>query len=233
MPPCQEEFCQWTSTPFFQKPLFQHSNWGEAPKFNFIIDATAFIGFVFLATTGVLMRYVLPPGSGHYSTIWGFDRHQWGGIHFWISIIFFSLLAIHLVLHWRWIVSVVKGRPREGSGLRVSLGIVGLLALVSVCIFPLITPVERNDKSANGGSILSSHKYEDLRIRGSMTLLEVEKATGAPANHIIETLSLPGSVSRKERLGVLKRTYGFEINDVREAIREYKNRERFKRPIYS
>lgn len=113
---------------------------------NFIIDAIAFVGFVFLITTGVLMRYVLPPGSGHYSTIWGFDRHEWGGLHFWISVVFFSLLAVHLVLHWRWIVSVVMGRPREGSGLRVSLGIVGLLALVAFSISPLITPVEKMPK---------------------------------------------------------------------------------------
>ncbi|NVM25983.1 MAG: DUF4405 domain-containing protein [Desulfobacterales bacterium] len=192
---------------------------------NFIIDAIAFVGFVFLTTTGVLMRYVLPPGSGHYSTIWGFDRHEWGGLHFWISVVFFSLLAVHLVLHWRWIVSVVTGRPREGSGLRVSLGIVGLLALVAFSISPLITPVEKNTKKASGSSTLSRHKYEDVQIRGSMTLLEVEKTTGVPINHIIETLKLPRFVSGEERLGVLKRTYGFEINDVREVIHEYKNKE--------
>jgi len=192
---------------------------------NFIIDAIAFVGFVVLITTGVLMRYVLPPGSGHYSTIWGFDRHEWGGLHFWISVVFFSLLAVHLVLHWRWIVSVVMGRPREGSGLRVSLGIVGLLALVAFSISPLITPVEKTAKKASGSSTLSRHKYEDVQIRGSMTLLEVEKTTGVPINHIIETLKLPRSVSGEERLGVLKRTYGFEINDVREVIHEYKNKE--------
>jgi hypothetical protein len=40
---------------------------------NFIVDVVAFAGFVLLTTTGVLMRYILPPGSGHYSTIWGMD----------------------------------------------------------------------------------------------------------------------------------------------------------------
>jgi hypothetical protein len=102
------------------------------------------------------MRYVLPPGSGHYSTIWGFDRHEWGGLHFWISVVFFSLLAVHLVLHWRWIASVVAGRPREGSGLRVGLGIIGLLALVAFSISPLITPMKKNAQKANGSGILSS-----------------------------------------------------------------------------
>ena len=35
-------------------------------KLNFIVDFVAFAGFVVLTTTGVLMRYTLPPGSGHY-----------------------------------------------------------------------------------------------------------------------------------------------------------------------
>lgn len=48
---------------------------------NFIVDVVAFVGFVVLRTTGVLMRYILPPGSGRYSTIWGLDRHEWGGIN--------------------------------------------------------------------------------------------------------------------------------------------------------
>jgi len=192
---------------------------------NFIIDATAFVGFVFLTITGVLMRYVLPPGSGHYSKIWGLDRHEWGGLHFWISVVFFSLLVAHLLLHWRWIVCIVAGQSREGSGVRVGLGIVGLFALGALSISLFITPVEKNTKIANSNSILSKHKYEDIQIRGSMTLLEVEKATGVPVNHIIETMKLPTSISGEERLGILKRTYEFEINDVREVIRKYKNKE--------
>ena len=30
-------------------------------KLNFVIDVVAFVGFVGLTTTGVLMRYILPP----------------------------------------------------------------------------------------------------------------------------------------------------------------------------
>jgi len=190
----------------------------------FIIDAIAFVGFVFLITTGILMRYVLQPGSGHYSTIWGLDRHEWGGVHFWISIIFFSLLAVHLLMHWRWIAGFVTGRPREGSGLRVGLGIVGLLTLVAFSIAPLVSPVEKNAKKAGGSAILSNHKYADVEIRGSMTLREVEKATGVPVNHIVASLRLPGSISEGERLGRLRRTYGFEINDVRKIVQDYKNK---------
>jgi hypothetical protein len=51
---------------------------------NFIIDAVGFVGFVFLTTTGVLVRYVLPPGSGRRAVLWGMNRHEWGDLHFWI-----------------------------------------------------------------------------------------------------------------------------------------------------
>lgn len=50
--------------------------------FDFFIDVVAFIGFIVLTITGVLMRYVLPPESGKFSTIWQLDKHEWGDIHF-------------------------------------------------------------------------------------------------------------------------------------------------------
>ena len=190
---------------------------------NLTFDIVAFVGFVMLTTTGVLMRYVLPPGSGHYSTIWGLDRHEWGGIHFWISVVFFSILALHLILHWSWIVSVVTGRPHEGSGFRAGLGIVGLITVVAFAVSPLLTSVE-TDAGSKGDSSLSSHKYEDVSILGSMTLKEVENATGVPAGYIIESLNLPETISDEERLGSLKRRYGFEMNEVREIVKRYKER---------
>ena len=192
-------------------------------KLNLFIDIVAFVGFIVLTTTGVLMRYILPPGSGHHSTIWSLDRHEWGGIHFWISLIFFLILALHLVLHWRWIVSAVTGRPHEGSGLRAGLGIVGLTAVVALAISPLVSPVEK-DTSHKEESLFSSHKYDGISVRGSMTFKEVEEATGVPSNHIIKSLNLPETTSVDDRLGPLKREYGFEINDVREIVKEYKSK---------
>lgn len=189
-------------------------------KLNLIIDIVAFTGFAVLTTTGVLMRYILPPGSGHYSTIWGLDRHEWGGIHFWIAAIFFLILALHLILHWRWIVCVITGQPRQGSGLRAGLGIIGFITLVALAVAPLLTPVEQ-DTGDQGISQLSSHKYEGIAIQGSMTLTEIEKATGVPATHIIQSLHLPDTISADERLSPLKKEYGFEINDVREIVKKY------------
>ncbi|MCW8963660.1 MAG: DUF4405 domain-containing protein [Gammaproteobacteria bacterium] len=198
---------------------------------NFIIDAIAFAGFAVLTTTGVLMRYILPPGSGHHTTIWSLDRHEWGGIHFWVSLIFFLILALHLVLHWKWIASVVTGRPREGSGIRAGLGVIGFITVVALSVSPLLAPVQRDGSSrlapaqgytASKGTLsVSSHEYEDISVRGSMTLKEIELTTGVPASYIVKSLGLPDGISENERLGPLKREYEFEMNDVREIVKRY------------
>lgn len=188
---------------------------------NFVIDVVAFAGFVFLTTTGVLLHYLLPPGSGHFSTLWGLDRHRWGTLHFWISVAFFGVLALHLLLHWRWLVNLIAGRAPEGSGLRLGLGLVGVLALLALASAPLIAPVQVSSTKSDS-PIPSSHPFENFEVRGSMTLLEVEQTTGVPADHIIETLGLPPSLSKDEKLGKLRRIYGFELAAVRKAVADYK-----------
>ncbi|MEE9605637.1 MAG: DUF4405 domain-containing protein [Candidatus Scalindua sp.] len=192
-------------------------------KLNFIFDAIAFAGFVFLTTTGVLMRYILPPGSRRFVTIWGLDRHAWGDIHFWISIVFLSLLAMHLLLHWRWIVNIITGRPREGSGLRAGLGIVGVVGLLALGIAPLLSPIDTTLESRSGRD-LSSVQHGNVQVWGSMTLQEAEKATGVPAEHIIKQLGLTPDLVEDECLGDLRKTYGFTMDDVRRIIQEYKEK---------
>jgi Domain of unknown function (DUF4405) len=118
----------------------------KRPTLNLVVDATAFAAFVLLTSTGVLLRYVLPPGSGRHTTIWGLDRHEWGQIHFWISMAFLTCLGVHLFVHRRWIASVIQGRPREGSGLRVALGVIGLLAVLAAAAAPFLAEVEREPR---------------------------------------------------------------------------------------
>lgn len=195
----------------------------RGPTLNFIVDCVGFTAFVFLAASGVLMRYVLPPGSGHFSTVWELDRHDWGSIHFWVAVGFLSVLALHLFLHWRWITTVLRGRPREGSGARVGLGIVGLVALLALAAAPLLSPVERAGGAT--GALYSPAFEGDEPIRGSMTLREVEQATGVPAERILRELGLPADLPRDERLGWLKRTHGFTIEEVRRIVQAYQEGE--------
>ena len=192
-------------------------------KLNFIFDAIAFVGFVFLASTGVLIRYTLPPGSNRFKTIWGLDRHEWGDIHFWVSIVFLGFLAMHLLLHWRWIVNIITGRPREESGLRVGLGIVGVVCLLALGIAPLLSPIETTIESRSGRN-LTEVQHGNVQVWGSMTLKEAEKATGVPAEHIIKRLGITLDLAEDECLGDLRKTHGFTLDDVRRIIQEYNNK---------
>jgi hypothetical protein len=83
---------------------------------NFIVDLAGFIDLLGLIFTGFVIKYVLPPGSGgrgqelhggqgagHIKSLWSMTRHEWGDVHFYMSVVFIALMLIHLALHWTWI----------------------------------------------------------------------------------------------------------------------------------
>jgi hypothetical protein len=191
------------------------------PSLNFLIDGIAFAAFVLLAGTGVLMRYVLPPGSGHFLTLWGLDRHEWGVIHFWIAVAMMAALALHLLLHWRWVVDMIRGRPREGSGVRVALAFVGILGLIGLALSPFFGPVEHDGEPPHKMRSGELPESPDSQIYGSMTLREVEQLTGVSSEVILRELGLPSGVPVDERLGRLRRQYGFRMDDLREVVRKH------------
>jgi hypothetical protein len=190
------------------------------PSLNFLIDGIAFAAFVLLAGTGVLMRYVLPPGTGHFLTLWGLDRHEWGVIHFWIAVAMLAALALHLLLHWRWVVDMIRGRPREGSGVRIALAIVGILGLIGLALSPFFGPVEHDGEPPHKMRSGEIPESPDSQIYGAMTLREVEQQTGVSSEVILRELGLPPGLPVDERLGRLRRQYGFRMDDLREVVRK-------------
>ncbi len=92
---------------------------------NFIVDLVAFLGLLGLAFTGFIMKYILPPGTGgrgrilrggrgaehvgeEIKELWSMTRHEWGGIHFYLAVLFAVLMVVHIILHWGWIKSSFK-----------------------------------------------------------------------------------------------------------------------------
>lgn len=114
-----------------------------------LIDVVAFIAFLFLTSSGILLRYLLPPGSGRWSELWGMTRHQWSEVHFWLSAFFFAVLAMHLLQHWRFVLGLFRGHLKECLRLRVALGVVGLIAIILIGLAPLISPVQVDDSRTN------------------------------------------------------------------------------------
>ena len=72
-------------------------------RINLILDCISAGLLVAMVTTGSILKFVLPPGSGRSKVLLGLSRHEWGDLHFSLALLFVSAVAIHLVLHWRWI----------------------------------------------------------------------------------------------------------------------------------
>lgn len=75
---------------------------------NLVVDCASLVALSGLIATGLIMESVLPPGTGGLgrgkgSRLWGWGRHDWGELHFYLAISFIALLAGHLALHWRWV----------------------------------------------------------------------------------------------------------------------------------
>ena len=186
---------------------------------NFLVDSVLFVAIMLLCATGVLMRYVLPPGSGHFSQLWGMDRHQWGQIHFWIAVVLMSTVVLHLLLHWHWVVCMVKGRPGSGSTIRVGLAIVGVLALAGLMSVPFFGQVQDTGEPPHK---MQSDERPAYQIDGTMTLHEVEEQTGVPAATILQELGLPADLPTDERLGRLRKQHSFEMHDIQEIVRKHR-----------
>lgn len=77
---------------------------------NVLVDFTVALLFLGMIATGYLLRFPLPPSSNKTHSLWGLTRHQWGDIHFWISLGLVLMLVVHLALHWSWIVTVIGKR---------------------------------------------------------------------------------------------------------------------------
>ena len=86
-------------------------------RLNFWIDILMFIDMLIISLIGLLIKYVLPPGTGGRHGGWGegkaltfigMSRHEWGDVHFILAIVLLALLVIHIILHWNWIVYQIK-----------------------------------------------------------------------------------------------------------------------------
>ena len=58
-------------------------------------------------------------------------------------------------------------------------------------------------------------------VYGAMTLREVEQQTGVSSEVILRELGLPPGLPVDERLGRLRRQYGFRMDDLREVVRKH------------
>ena len=122
-------------------------------RWNLVVDVTALVSAVLMTSTGFILRYVLPPGSGRLESaghgfgamrrpimvLWGLTRHEWGDIHYWLALVLMVVMSAHVLLHGRWIWAMLKGQKTEGSGFRLAVGACALMALLAFAAAPFFS----------------------------------------------------------------------------------------------
>jgi len=83
-------------------------------RLNYLLDSVIAAAFLLSGTTGIAFLIM---GSGGYqggrnaafgSALLGISRSTWSDLHTFTSIVMIVGVAVHLTIHWRWIVGASK-----------------------------------------------------------------------------------------------------------------------------
>jgi len=209
-------------------------------RVDLILVVLSTILLLCLSVTGGIMHWVLPPGSGQRLSLWGWGRHDFGGLHFWLSVGLMALIVVHVAVNWAWTCAVVRALfSRESKPLtpRVRL-LLGMAALAASCgvVGGLLwwangsvagSDNGRSEHGFHGGGKDPEHESSaetsatagGNQIRGSMTMQQLSEENGIPLPRLKVILGVPDSVPSDERLGRLLNRYDLKMGDVRETIR--------------
>lgn len=145
----------------------------KRPLWNLLIDISSFIVFMFMISTGLLLKYVLPPGSGREEMLlagrgrghrtmevfMGLSRHEWGTVHFTISLIFLGFLIVHLALHWTWIAAMLWGTKTNPQPKKRRMITVGVVVFVILTIaFPWLGQWLGQKQTVTRADIIENHR---------------------------------------------------------------------------
>ncbi|MGN6368427.1 MAG: DUF4405 domain-containing protein [Phycisphaerae bacterium] len=203
---------------------------------NFVLDVLLGVLVMGMVATGLLMRWVLPPGSGERLTVWGLSRHDWGDVHFWVSAGIGAVLLVHLALHWQWACTttvrlvrrrgeLVTAAPRSLWRNLAGVVAIGLLA-AGLGSFIAVAAASVEGTGGPGGG-RSGHRAVTASegvpfLQGSMTLSEAAKACGMTEQELCDRLGVTESVSGDERMGRLVRSCGMTMAEAREKLAQGK-----------
>ena len=82
-------------------------------KMNLALDSVMAVAFLQSALSGLVI-YLVPGGyQGGANPYYGLEvlwlgHHQWSLLHTWGSLVMSAAVLVHLVLHWKWIVAMLK-----------------------------------------------------------------------------------------------------------------------------
>lgn len=83
-------------------------------QLNYVLDAVIGLAFALSGATGIAFLLMGEGGyqggrnPGFATALLGLSRGTWSDLHTWSSMVMIAGIAVHIVLHWKWIVCVTK-----------------------------------------------------------------------------------------------------------------------------
>lgn len=96
-------------------------------KINFWVDFAIGLAFLVEAVSGFVLWLVLPHGGFQggrnplAARTFIFSRDTWLLLHDWFAVVMVAGVLLHVVLHWKWIVCMVRNLWREAFPPKASL----------------------------------------------------------------------------------------------------------------
>ena len=94
-------------------------------RLNYLLDAVIGVAFLLSGATGVALLLMDNGGYrggrhvGFATALLGLSRGTWSDLHTWASLVMIAGIAVHVALHWKWIVGMTKkmmtSRPRRAQ----------------------------------------------------------------------------------------------------------------------
>jgi hypothetical protein len=187
---------------------------------NIVIDGVAAAVMLGMIATGIILRFTLPPGSGHSMTLWSLNRHEWGDLHFWLSLAAVAIVILHLALHWTWVVSVVRrwfvgaNQGLPSARLRAVAAVITTLIVCSAVAgfwWSSVQSTQQPEKT-------SSTTGEFQNLRGDMTLTDAAAALNYSVDQVRQRLGLTVAVKDSERLGQIAKEQGITMQEIRRRL---------------
>ncbi len=129
--------------------------------FRVVIDILMYVVTCLLTGTGLLIHYRLVPGfrGGHGLSMMGLTRHEWGTWHLWSAYALIGLVAVHLVVNFKFVICMIAaGKAWVGTA-------IAMLGVVVVTFF-LLFPMERDEDLRDGGGGRRNSGMPDIGRHG-------------------------------------------------------------------